>query len=151
LHSPSLDQVNVGAGGVRDVWLRHDIETRHKRPAAARENTIRVSDEQLRLLQRPSSDFPSRHTWRASRPGELLNQDTFYWGCLRRGSPAASRHQVQAVTLHLSRTEVRAICDIRDGPAADRDDGEETRVAGVHGAGKAVRKVEGFTHLLTYT
>ena len=26
-----LDNVNVSSGGVRGVWLRHGIETRHKR------------------------------------------------------------------------------------------------------------------------
>ena len=41
-----------------------------------------LTDEQIRLLERHSSDFRSRHV-EASRPGELLNQDTFYWGTLK--------------------------------------------------------------------
>jgi transposase InsO family protein len=81
-----LDNVNVSAGGVRGVWLRHDIETRHKRlmrlERHAREKTFVLSDAQIRLLERHSSDFRSRHV-EASRPGELLNQDTFYWGTLK--------------------------------------------------------------------
>jgi transposase InsO family protein len=81
-----LDNVNVSAGGVRGVWLRHDIETRHKRllrlERHAREKTFVLSDEQIRLLERHSSDFRCRHV-EASRPGELLNQDTFYWGTLK--------------------------------------------------------------------
>jgi transposase InsO family protein len=81
-----LDNVNVSAGGVRGVWLRHDIETRHKRlmrlERHAREKTFVLSDAQIRLLEQHSSDFRSRHV-EASRPGELLNQDTFYWGTLK--------------------------------------------------------------------
>jgi len=34
------------------------------------------------LLERHSVDFRCRHV-EASRPGELLNQDTFYWGTLK--------------------------------------------------------------------
>ena len=41
-----------------------------------------LSDEQIRLLERHSVDFRCRHV-EASRPGELLNQDTFYWGTLK--------------------------------------------------------------------
>ena len=40
-----------------------------------------LTDEQIRLLERHSSDYRSRHV-EASRPGELLKQDTFYWGTL---------------------------------------------------------------------
>jgi len=81
-----LDNVVVGAGGVRGVWLRHDIETRHKRllwlENHARESTFKLSDEQILLLERHSADFRCRHV-EATRPGELLNQDTFYWGTLK--------------------------------------------------------------------
>lgn len=67
-------------GGVR-VRLRHDIETRHKRPMLlelhAREKTFVLSDAQIQPLERHSSDFRSRHV-ETSRPGEPLNQDTFY-------------------------------------------------------------------------
>lgn len=81
-----LDNVNVSAGGVRGVWLRHDIETRHKRlmrlERHARQQTFVLSEAQIKLLERHTSDFRSRHV-EASRPGELLNQDTFYWGTLK--------------------------------------------------------------------
>jgi transposase InsO family protein len=81
-----LAGVNVGAGGVRGVWSRHDIETRYKRllwlERKAREQTFVLSDEQVRLLERHSADFRLRHV-EATRVGELLNQDTFYWGTLK--------------------------------------------------------------------
>jgi transposase InsO family protein len=41
-----------------------------------------LTEAQIRLLERHSSEFRSRHV-EASRPGELLNQDTFYWGTLK--------------------------------------------------------------------
>jgi len=81
-----LENVVVSAGGVRGVWLRHDIETRHKRllrlERHARETTFVLTEQQIRLLERHSSEFRTRHV-EASRPGELLNQDTFFWGTLK--------------------------------------------------------------------
>ena len=81
-----LEGFEVSPGGVRNVWLRHEIETRHKRllrlEAAAQGDTIVLSEEQMQLLERHSVDFRCRHV-ESSRPGELLNQDTFYWGTLK--------------------------------------------------------------------
>ncbi len=81
-----LAGVTVGSSGVRGVWLRHGIETRHKRllrlEAASRDNVIQLTDEQVALLERVSPEFRSRHV-ESSKPGELLNQDTFYWGTLK--------------------------------------------------------------------
>lgn len=57
-----LDNVNVSAGGVRGVWLRHDIETRHKRlmrlERHARQQTFVLSEVQIKMLERHSSDDP---------------------------------------------------------------------------------------------
>jgi transposase InsO family protein len=68
------------------VWLRHDLETRHKRllrlERQSQEATYVLSEEQIALLERHSVDFRCRHV-EASRPGELLNQDTFFWGSLK--------------------------------------------------------------------
>ena len=81
-----LQGVQVSAAGVRGVWLRHGLETRHKRllrlEAQAQDTTFVLSDDQVRLLERHSTDFRMRHV-EASAPGELLNQDTFYWGTLK--------------------------------------------------------------------
>jgi transposase InsO family protein len=81
-----LTGVTVSGSGVRGVCLRHDLETRHRRllrlEAHARDATYVLSPEQLRSLERASPEFRSRHV-EASRPGELLNQDTFYWGTLK--------------------------------------------------------------------
>jgi hypothetical protein len=48
----------------------------------ARQRILVLSNRQIKLLERHSSGFRSRHV-EASRPGELLNQDTSYWGTLK--------------------------------------------------------------------
>jgi len=81
-----LAGVTVSPSGVRGVWVRHDLLTRVKRllrlERSAREETIVLSASQIELLERHSPEFRLRHV-EASRPGELLNQDTFYWGTLK--------------------------------------------------------------------
>lgn len=81
-----LKTIEVGPTGVRGVWARHGIETRYKRlmrlEQHAQGDTIVLSEAQIRLLERHSVDYRCRHV-EASRPGELLNQDTFYWGTLK--------------------------------------------------------------------
>lgn len=77
---------NVSPSGVRNVWLRNELETRTKRllrlEKTAQESTLVLSEEQIQLLERHSTDFRCRHV-EVSAPGELLNQDTFYWGTLK--------------------------------------------------------------------
>lgn len=81
-----MKDLQVSPAGVRGVWLRHGLETRHKRLLRLEQqlgnDTFVLSDEQIALLERHSVDFRCRHV-EASRPGELLNQDTFYWGTLK--------------------------------------------------------------------
>ena len=81
-----LQDIEISPGGVRGVWLRHELETRHKRllrlEREAQGDTFVLNDEQIALLERHSVDFRCRHV-ESSRPGELLNQDTFYWGTLK--------------------------------------------------------------------
>jgi transposase InsO family protein len=81
-----LQGLTVSSSGVRGVWVRHDRETRTKRllrlEQVASGTTFVLSEEQIRLLERHSVDFRCRHV-EASRPGELLNQDTFFWGTLK--------------------------------------------------------------------
>jgi transposase InsO family protein len=81
-----LQNVNVSPTGVRSIWLRHGLETRHKRllrlEQHVQQDTYVLSEQQIELLERHSVDFRLRHV-EASRPGELLNQDTFYWGTLK--------------------------------------------------------------------
>jgi transposase InsO family protein len=78
--------VTVSSGGVRGAWPRHNLETRTKRllrlEDTARDTTFVLSEQQIKLLERHSTEFRCRHV-ESSRPGELLNQDTFYWGTLK--------------------------------------------------------------------
>ncbi len=50
--------------------------------AASSDTTYVLSDEQMHLLERAGSDVIPRHV-ESSASGELLNQDTFYWGTLK--------------------------------------------------------------------
>ncbi len=78
--------ITVSSGGVRGAWLRHNLETRTKRllrlEETARDTTFVLSEPQIKLLERHSTEFRCRHI-ESSRPGELLSQDTFYWGTLK--------------------------------------------------------------------
>lgn len=81
-----LSGITVSSGGVRGVWSRHNLETRVKRllrlEEAAQQNVVRLTEAQIKLLEKHSANFRCRHI-ESSRPGELLNQDTFYWGTLK--------------------------------------------------------------------
>lgn len=81
-----LSGIEVSQSGVRGVWQRHDLLKRHQRllrlEVKARDTTYVLSDEQMRLLERAGSDAIPQHV-ESSAPGELLNQDTFYWGTLK--------------------------------------------------------------------
>ena len=81
-----LQGLEISPSGVRNVWLRHDLEHRSKRllrlEQESRQETFALSDEQIALLERHSVDFRCRHV-ESDEPGELLNQDTFYWGTLK--------------------------------------------------------------------
>lgn len=81
-----LAGTEVGPTGVRGVWARHGLSTRYQRlmrlEREAQGDTVVLSEHQIKLLERHSADFRLRHI-EASRPGELLNQDTFYWGTMK--------------------------------------------------------------------
>ena len=81
-----LGGIGVRPAGVRGVFLRNDLESRYKRlmrlERAAQQTTLVLTPSQVALLEKHSVDFRLRHV-EASRPGEVLNQDTFYWGTLK--------------------------------------------------------------------
>ena len=81
-----LQEISISSGGVRGVWQRHDLETKEKRlmrlERISREDDFVLSEKQIALLEKHSPDFRCRHI-EASCPGELLNQDTFYWGTIK--------------------------------------------------------------------
>lgn len=76
----------VSSGGVRGVWSRHHLMTRHERllrlEATVREQRLELTDEQVRLLERYSPEFRERHI-ETTHTGELVAVDTFFAGTLK--------------------------------------------------------------------
>ncbi len=82
----ALQGINVSAGGVRGVWQRHDLLSKHDRllrlEKTHREQTIELNDEQIRLLERFSPEFCERQI-EVHYTGELVAVDTFFVGALK--------------------------------------------------------------------
>jgi hypothetical protein len=77
----------ISPGGVRSIWLRHDLETFKKRLKAleaksAQENFI-LTEEQLQALERAKEEKQAHGEIETEHPGYLLSQDTYYMGDLK--------------------------------------------------------------------
>jgi transposase InsO family protein len=81
-----LQGIQVSAGGVRGVWHRHGLLTKHDRllrlEKTTSERTLTLSDEQIRLLERFSPEYRERHI-EAPHTGALVAVDTFFVGHLK--------------------------------------------------------------------
>jgi transposase InsO family protein len=81
-----LQGIQVSSGGVRGVWQRHGLLTKHDRllrlEKATAERTLTLSDEQIRLLERFSPEYRERHI-EAPHTGALVAVDTFFVGVLK--------------------------------------------------------------------
>lgn len=82
----ALNGIQVSAGGIRGVWARHDLSTRHDRlfslERSVREQRLELNEDQVRLLERFSTEFRERHI-EVRHTGELVAVDTFYVGTLK--------------------------------------------------------------------
>lgn len=80
--------VLVSSGGVRSIWLRHELETMNKRLKSLEERSARegivYTEEQLRALEiyKKEKDT-SPDEIETEHPGYLLAQDTFYVGYIK--------------------------------------------------------------------
>jgi len=77
----------ISPGGVRSVWLRHDLETFKKRLKAleakvAQENYI-LTEDQIRALEKAKSEEEAHGEIESLHPGYLGAQDTYYLGTLK--------------------------------------------------------------------
>lgn len=81
-----LKGVQVSSGGVRGVWQRHNLLTKHERllrlEKATTERKIELTDEQIKQLERFSPEFRERHI-EAPHTGSLVAVDTFFVGTLK--------------------------------------------------------------------
>ena len=85
-HELALREIRVSSGGVRGVWKRHDLLTKHQRllrlEEHSRKRSIKLTDKQVRLLERFNPEFRERHI-DAPHTGSLLAVDTFHVGHLK--------------------------------------------------------------------
>jgi transposase InsO family protein len=77
----------VSPGGVRSIWLRHDLETFQKRLKAlearvAQEGLI-LTEEQLQALEKAKTEKEAHGEIESLHPGYLGAQDTYYVGTLK--------------------------------------------------------------------
>jgi transposase InsO family protein len=81
-----LKGINVSSGGVRGVWSRHNLVSKHDRllrlEKSAREQSLELTDAQIKVLERFSPEFRERHI-ETKHTGDLVAVDTFMVGSLK--------------------------------------------------------------------
>ncbi len=81
-----LRGIQVSSGGVRGVWTRNKLLTRHHRllrlEETVRKRKIKLTEEQIQALERFDPEFRERHI-EVHATGELVAVDTFFAGTLK--------------------------------------------------------------------
>jgi len=80
--------VLISSGGIRSIWLRHNLETFKKRLKALEEKAAKegmvYTEEQLRVLEQARKERETvPDEIETHHPGYLLAQDTFYVGYIK--------------------------------------------------------------------
>ncbi|HEY3373443.1 MAG TPA: IS481 family transposase [Candidatus Aquicultor sp.] len=82
----ALIGTQVCAATVRNIWVRHNLETKYKRLLALEEKTateeFTLTETQIKLLEKHNPALKERHV-ESAHPGYLLSQDTFYVGRIK--------------------------------------------------------------------
>jgi len=81
-----LEGLSVSSGGVRGVWHRHGLVSRHERllrlEKEVRQTTFELTPNQIEALERFSPEFRERHI-ESRHTGDLVAVDTFFVGHLK--------------------------------------------------------------------
>jgi len=79
--------VSVSPATVRNVWLRHDLETFKKRlkalQAKAAQESMILTEDQLKALERSKDEKEAQGEIETEHPGYLGAQDTYYVGTIK--------------------------------------------------------------------
>jgi hypothetical protein len=79
----AFEGVQVSLAGVRGVWSRHKLLTKHERllrlEQTVAKRRIKLSDEQIRLLERFSPEFRERHIPLRTRESKPAGSRPLTW------------------------------------------------------------------------
>ena len=77
----------VSPGGVRSIWVRHDLETFKKRlkalEAKAAQESLILTEDQLKAMEKAKEEKQAHGEIETAHPGYLIAQDTYYVGTIK--------------------------------------------------------------------